>query len=202
MNNAHNNEAELLRAVASGNEEAFAELFRLYKDKVYAIALRMTESEAVAEDIVQDVFLRIWLRSESLNDIQHFRSYLYTATRNHVYNELKKIARFDQLDEQWDYSFGMEEILPDTKVTAKEFQHFLNQALEELPARQRQIFTLIKQQGYKRDEVAALLQISPETVKHHLAQANRSVRAFLITRFLRDSALLVTMLLIGFQAPR
>ncbi|WP_164974311.1 RNA polymerase sigma factor [Filimonas effusa] len=202
MSIVYKNESDLLRAVSSGNEEAFAGLFTLYKDKVYAIALRMTESQMQAEDIVQDVFLRIWLRRDTLSELSHFKSYLYTATRNHVYNALKKIAMNDKLGEYLENSFHIEDILPDTKITEREYRRFLQQALDQLPERQRQVFILIKQQGQKREEAAALLKVSPETVKYHLAQANRSVRAFLISRFLGDSALMVAMVLIGTHGSR
>ena len=202
MENSSGNEAGLLRDIALGNEEAFAALFHQYKGKIYAIAFRMTESQSMAEDILQDIFLRLWLRRNSLTEITQLRAYLYTATRNHVYNALRKLAVEDQRQSGagWETDLGLSDLLPDTHITEKEYQRFFQQAIDELPERQQLVFKLIKQDGYKREEVAAMLQVSPETVKYQLAQAKRSVKAFLVARFLDDSALLVLALLAGIQA--
>lgn len=195
-------ESLLLHEIALGSEDAFAGLFQQYKDKVYAIAFRMTESQVIAEDITQDVFLRIWLRRESLKEVNSFRSYLYTATRNHVYNALKKMALQEKLDKEWESSINMSEILADANITGKEYSQFIEQAIQQLPERQQNVYQLISIDGYKREEVATLLRISPETVKQHLAQARRSVRAFLLSSLLQDGTLLVCLLLTSVQGAR
>jgi RNA polymerase sigma-70 factor (ECF subfamily) len=84
------NEKDLLLEVAAGNESAFRKLFQVYWKKVYAVSLDFTKSEPLAEEIVQDVFLKIWLKREYLVSVLKFDDYLFTVARNHIYNTLRK----------------------------------------------------------------------------------------------------------------
>jgi len=172
----------VLSRVANGDEAAFSELFKVYKDRVYSIGLRMMGDGAAAEEIVQDVFLKIWLKKETLGTVEHFRAYLFTATRHEIINALKRLARRRTIEAEL---FLIDEIGTgdtDALLLDKEYQEVLRQAVEQLPAQQREVYSLIKEQGLKRDMVAEQLRLSPETVKVHLAKAMRSIRAFCIAR--------------------
>jgi len=174
-------ERSLLHRVASGDEAAFTELFNAYKGRVYSIGVRLMGTSVAAEEIVQDVFLKIWLKREALVSIEYFRAYLFTATRHEIINALKRIARRrgitgDALPESEPGGSDTDALLLD-----KEYQEVLRQAIERLPAQQREVYRLIKEQGLKREVVAEQLRLSPETVKVHLAKAMRSIRAFCIS---------------------
>jgi RNA polymerase sigma-70 factor (family 1) len=181
---AENNpqERDLLRRIAAGDEAAFTALFDAYKDRIYTIALRLTDSTLIAEEIVQDVFLRIWLKRDTLTLVDHFRAYLFTATRNQVFNVLKRLARQRALSGELISHVGGETSDTDNLLLDKEYQGILREAVDKLPLQQQQVYRLMKEQGLRRDQVAGQLAISPETVKAHLAQAMRSIRAFCIAR--------------------
>lgn len=176
------NEKEWLRRVATGDEAAFTVLFDAYKDRIYTIALRITDSPLIAEEIVQDVFLKIWVKRESLTAVDHFRAYLFTATRNQVFNVLKRLARHREITAELTADAHAETSDSDTLLLDKEYQAILSEAVNQLPPQQQQVYRLMKEQGLKRDQVAEQLAISPQTVKVHLAQAMRSIRAFCIAR--------------------
>jgi len=174
-------ERSLLHRVASGDEAAFAELFNAYKGRVYSIGMRLMGTSVAAEEIVQDVFLKIWLKRETLISVEHFRAYLFTATRHEIINALRRIARRRGIAGE-----ALRESEPgasdtDALLLDKEYQEILRQAIERLPAQQREVYRLIKEQGLKREVVAEQLRLSPETVKVHLAKAMRSIRAFCIS---------------------
>ncbi len=175
-------EKELLRRVSGGDEAAFTALFDAYKDRIYTIALRLTAMPTVAEEVVQDIFLRIWLHRDTLTAVDHFRAYLFTATRNEVFNTLKRLARRRQLTAELADAGAAETSDTDGLLLDKEYQAVLREAVEQLPPQQQRVYRLMKEQGLKRDQVAAELGIAPQTVKVHLAQAMRSVRAFCIAR--------------------
>lgn len=168
----------MLAALIQGNEAAFVELFEHYKDRIYSIAFRLSHSTVLAEEIVQDVFLTIWLRKAQLPAIQSFKAYLFVVTRNEAYQALKRIAR--------SYGIGLptgDVDLPthnrtDDPILAKEYQHLLRTAIDRLPHQQRQVYRLIKEEQLKREEVAHLLHLRPDTVKYHLAEAMKNIRAF------------------------
>jgi RNA polymerase sigma-70 factor (family 1) len=172
------NEKELLELIAESDESAFAKLFTHYRDRIYSIAFKLTKSTVIAEEIVQDVFLRIWLKRANLNEIQNFNAYLFIVTRNDAYKVLKGIARNYKIALLTDEDQSL--MINDTGdlIMEREYNLLLQNAVNRLPNQQREVYSLVKEQGLKRDEVAHQLNIQPETVKFHLAQAMKNIRAF------------------------
>ena len=186
-------EQELLQLIAKGDEAAFSSLFNNYRNKIYSIAYELTESTVIAEEIVQDTFLKIWLRRETLEDVTHFKAYLFTITRNYVFSALKSIARKQNLELKVVQNAPVYHSDTENKLIQKEYDAILNQAVNSLPPKQKQVYILMKEKGYKRHEVAAELQLSEETVKTHLAQAMRAIRAYCLTHIDTLLPLLVLM---------
>jgi RNA polymerase sigma-70 factor (ECF subfamily) len=171
-------EDELLAFIANGDELAFTNLFDNYRDRIYSIAFRITHSTTIAEEIVQDVFLKIWLRRDRLIEIQNFNAYLFVITRNHVYKALKQIAKNYELT-----AFTEKDQLAGDNDSAglvmeKEYNSLLRKAIDRLPNQQKKVYQYIKEKGLKREEAAGLLHLSPETVKYHLAEAMKNIRTF------------------------
>jgi RNA polymerase sigma-70 factor (family 1) len=173
-------EKALLLLVTRGDEEAFTRLFHEYRNKIYSIAYDLTESAGLSEEIVQDVFLKIWLRRETLGTVTSFRAYLFTITRNYVFTTLKKMARRRNLEmpvgQDTDESYKNNDT--EDLMLNREYARILHEAVDRLPERQRQVYLLMKEKGCKREAAATLLHVSPETVKTHLTQAMRSIRAY------------------------
>jgi len=174
------NERELLLSLAKGNDNAFADLFHHYRHRIYAIAFRLLGSTSQAEDTVQDVFLKMWLKRQELHEISHFKAYLFTVTRNHIFTALKLLAR-EQLMES-ELSATMVYNIKEAAIIQKEYEQILRNAIAQLSPQQELIYKLSKEEGLKRNEIADRLQLSPETIKVHLATAMRSIRAFCLAR--------------------
>ncbi|MCF0051799.1 RNA polymerase sigma-70 factor [Dyadobacter sp. LJ53] len=175
---ALDNEVGLLNEISAGSETAFSTLFHWYRDKVYAIAFRLTKSNFMAEEVVQDIFLKLWVKREELAEIAAFEDYLFIITRNQVFSALKKIARQQQLVLDLKAELPSFENSTYERIDGKELEEILHQAVELLPAQQKQIYLMSKEQELKRDEIAKVLRISSETVKTHLARALRHIRAY------------------------
>lgn len=187
------NEIDLLKLVAEGNRNAFTHIYNSYRNKIYSIAYELTESTGVSEEIVQDVFLKIWVKRETLNEVEHFRAYLFTITRNYVFAALKKIARRESLEVSAMEGTPLYHQDTEDQIQHNEYTRILQAAIDRLPEQQRQVYNLIKKEGLKREEAAAELQLSPETVKTHLAQAMRSIRTYCLTRLDVTIALIILM---------
>ncbi|RFS20214.1 RNA polymerase sigma-70 factor [Chitinophaga silvatica] len=170
------NERALLQNLAAGDDQAFASVFHHYRQRLYAIAFKLLNSPSMAEDIVQDVFLKLWLRKKELHEIQHFKAYLFTITRNHIFNALKKMAREQPIETDC-YT----DHIIDSTSSYKEYEKILQHAISKLPPQQELIYKLSKEEGLKRHEIADKLHLSPETIKVHLAHAMRNIRAFCLT---------------------
>ena len=170
------NEMILLASIAKGDKNAFATLVNNYKDHIYTIALRLTRSSSLAEDVVQEIFLKVWLRRETLPEINHFAGYLNSMVQNKVFTLLKQIAlereRLKKIDANNSYN--------NDTIIQKEYETVLLNAVRQLPPRQQEVYELVKGKGLKREEAAQVLNISSETVKYHLSQAVRNVRDYCI----------------------
>lgn len=173
----------LLLQVAAGDEQAFRKLFDLYKERFYAVVLKMTQSDEVAQDIVQDVFMNIWSKRESLADVVNPSSYFFTAVYRRVYHHYRKVALEKKLL-QAAPTVKESANTTDEMVLAHESNELISQAISKLPPQQQLVFKLVRQEGLSREDVAQQLKISPNTVKNHLADALKFVRAFLRNPYL------------------
>ncbi|NLU95540.1 RNA polymerase sigma factor [Chitinophaga sp. Ak27] len=186
------NERELLLSLAQGEDHAFASVFHHYRHRIYAIAFRLLGSASQAEDVVQDIFLKMWLKRGELHEISHFKAYLFTVTRNHIFTSLKLMAR-QQLAASELSATAVNEI-KDAAIIHKEYEQILQRAIAQLSPQQELIYKLSKEEGLKRNEIADRLQLSPETIKVHLANAMRSIRAFCVARMDLNTFLVIMWL--------
>lgn len=176
-------ERELLAKIAEGDHQAFAQLLSQYHGIAYRTAMRLTGDGCVAEDVVQEVFLKIWLKRQSLHAIETFRPWLITIATNTIYDMIRKREREKNRLSGW-----IREIEPFSTMTVaatKEgsvYEELVTEAIQKLTPRQSEAFRLIKKDGYSREEAARLMKISPETVKTLLEQAMRTIRAYCIGR--------------------
>lgn len=174
------NDKQLLLQIANGDEKAFAVLYHRYRDKVFAIAYKLTRSEPAARDVMQEIFMKLWVDNHKLAAVEHFTSYLNTLTRNSTYNALRKQAHEETLiaellkQDAADIDTGADAIL------LKELKDSLLYAVTQLPPQQKKVFELSRLEGLKHEQIAERLHISRETVKKHIMQAMLTIRAILV----------------------
>lgn len=140
-----------------------------------------SKSAPLAQDIVQDVFLKIWEKRETLPDIQNFEDYLFIMARNRIISEFRKnlsrpvdISRHDALEGNIP--------LPDEQLSFKQSQELVNKAVDLLPAQRKIVFQLSRTEGLSYGQIAEKLGISKNTVKEHIVKALSFLRTYLYTR--------------------
>lgn len=176
------NEAELLTRVSQGDQSAFAIFFHQHKARVYEIALAYTESVPAAEEITQDVFMRLWAHRAKLPETRSFAAWLYTLTRNCSFNALRDQARAARREKELIEHLPPAITQEGQELLRTETRRLIGEAMELLSPSQKQAFTLAKLEGLSREESAARMGISPNTFKVHLLEATRVVRAYLVSR--------------------
>lgn len=186
------NEKELLILAAQADEGALTTLFHLYKNKLYAYLFRLTESDTLSEDIVQDVFMKLWNDRQTLSSIDNFGSYLFRMSKNHAINYFKRMAQETLImAEMYGRNSYVHNETQDI-IALKDVEKLLNEILERLPAQQKIVYHLSREEGRTHDEIANLLKISPNTVKNHIVQAMSTIRTQL--RMHADTMLLVSIM--------
>jgi RNA polymerase sigma-70 factor (family 1) len=181
-------EKKELLLITRGNEEAFTVFYNRYRSKIYGVALKMLKSTTLAEDTVQEVFLKIWLKRKELNHIDRIEGYLFIIARNHILNTLKSIAKEEDIRNNH-LTIPEPDGNTDYLARANQYAGLLNVVIDQLPPQQSIVYRLSRHDGLSTDEIAAKLRLSPLTVKKHLSQALKFIRKN--TRYLQ---ILITLL--------
>jgi RNA polymerase sigma-70 factor (ECF subfamily) len=170
---------EYFQRLARGDASAFETIFELYKKRVFGVALKMLKSETDAEEVVQDVFLSIWLAKRNLGQVNEPEAYLFTITYNTIYSRLKKASHNQELlNTIIQHLTEIQNTTAET-IAARETGKLINEAIQQLPPQQRTVYELSKQEGLKYDEIAELMHLSKNTVRNHLSEAMKTIRTFL-----------------------
>lgn len=162
-------------AVCTVNDEAsFRRLFNHFYTGLVRFAMELAATKEAAEEIVSDVFVQLWKNRRQAEKVQHLKTYLYSAVRNRCYNYHRDISKhqWEALDEVREP--GADEIHP--QLEYKEMKEFINLAIASLSPQCRTIFRLIREEGFKYKEVAAILELSPRTVETQLVRATGRLR--------------------------
>jgi RNA polymerase sigma-70 factor (family 1) len=169
-------EKELLLKVANGDEHAFSELFNTHHQLLGTHIYRITDSVELAEEVVQDVFLKIWMSRETLTAVQNFNAYLFVISKNHALNCLRKVAK------ERIYQKTLEEnalfLAPEDNPDLEGYYSLLDKAIDHLPPQQQKVYLLSRHNRLKYDEIASQMGLSRETVKKYLQGATHSITSF------------------------
>lgn len=171
-------EHRLLQELQQGHSQAFLELYNIYHPALYHYVLRFVKSPAIAEDVLQDVFLKIWEIRERINPGLSFKAYLYRISRNSVFKLMKKIAGDESLRLQVMHQFRQTVSDADLKISWQQYEGILKAAIARLSPQRQKVFLLCREEGKTYEEVAAELNISRNTVKEHMVLAMKSIKEY------------------------
>ena len=172
-------EHKLVLRLTEGDEAAFCELYAMYKSRLIFFAMRFLKSRECAEDVFQEVFIHVWQSRRFIDPNASFSSYLYTIVRNRVLNQLRDLENHDKLKSQiLSQAVDCNNDVKDY-ILANDLQDLLSVALQQLTARQREIFRMSREEQMSHREIAEALGISVYTVQEHITSSLRILRAYL-----------------------
>jgi RNA polymerase sigma-70 factor (ECF subfamily) len=170
----------LLIDLANGKEVAFNSLFERYKDRIYNYLFKITKSSEVSEEIVIDIFVKIWVGRELMNQIQNLESFLHKVAYHRAIDFLRATSRHERLRKVYiDRIENEREKLADDLIIDKEFRQILQKAIQQLPPQTKLIYTLSREQGLTHNQIASALNLSKNTVKNSVMAATKSISDFL-----------------------
>jgi len=173
-------EKELLARVANGDEESFKSLFNAYNKKLFNYISTIIKSSQVAEEIVMDVFLKIWLGKEIITQIENFDGFLFRVAHNKSIDFLRSAARDPGFgDLLWDEIQLSGSDQADTSVLRKEFEAKLREAVSLLSEQRRKAWHLSRNEEMTHEQIAQQLGLSKNTVNNHIVEAQRFIRSYL-----------------------
>lgn len=169
-------EQSVILRLQKGDSDAFLELYNQYHPALYHYVLRFVKSPAIAEDVLQDVFLKIWEIRARIDAQLSFKAYLYRICRNSVFKLLKKIAVDENLRVQVMQQFAQSIADADLKVLWQQYEEILHAAVNNLSPQRQRVFRLCREEGKTYEQVANELGISRNTVKEHMVLAMKQIR--------------------------
>ena len=171
----------LSRIQHHSDQQAFKQLYQLLFFRLYQFAYSYTGVRESAEEVVNDVFLRLWQKRSTLADITNLQVYLYVAVKNAALNRLRQQRRTLplSLDDLHADHFHFT-VTPEAGMISRELQQKVGKAIDELPPRCKLVFKLVKEDGLRYKEVAAILGVSVKTVDTQLFLALKKLSVSLL----------------------
>ena len=173
----HFDEVQLLSKVQKGSEEAFEMLFDAYRDKVYAFSYKILKSKDLADDVVIEIFTKIWEKREDIKPGPTFQAYLFKVTKNHIINFLHKASVDTKLQKQLFTSANYYRSSTEEEIIYNDYLTLAEQAISQMPSQRSRIFKLRNEEGMTYDQIATQLGLSRNTVKSHLVAATAHLRS-------------------------
>ena len=172
------NEERYVAALKEGSREAFTMLYNLYADRLYSFALVQTKSKQMAEDVVQDTFLKLWNNRTNLNCYGNVQALVFTMARNLIIDAFRRqVANIDI-----EAYFNLHEALPSTaspeeSLYFNETKEHLEQAKTKLSNKECKIYEMSREQDMPTKKIAQTLNLSPQTVKNYLTSTLKVFRS-------------------------
>ncbi|WP_339922116.1 RNA polymerase sigma-70 factor [uncultured Cyclobacterium sp.] len=169
----------LLISLKQGDIAAFDELYFRYAKKLMAFSLTFFADQQLAEEAVQEVFVRVWERRKKLDETKSFKSYLFQAVKFYMYNYIrnrKKDCSLDNLSEDCE----VDPYSHEDDLTLKEMEGMVMDLIEKLPKVQKEVFKLNKLKGMNSEQIAHQMNLSKRTIEHHIYLASKSLKKNLL----------------------
>ncbi len=169
-------ESILITLLANDSEHAFRLLYDRYSNRIYKLSIRYLKSPVLSQEIVQDVFLKLWVERKNMKAELPVEAWLVTVAKNKLINQFKKLAGEWNMQKSYTREMGIS--LPDgeEKLMNADVEKQVHSMVNRLPQMQKQVYHFAKVNGLSYNEIATRLNISPLTVKTHMARAMEKIR--------------------------
>lgn len=170
------NEAHFLEAFTRGESHAVDYFFNRYAKQLYAFSFKFLKSDADSEEIVQDIFLKIWENRQRINPQLPFRPYLFTVTMNAIRKHFLAKAKTEKFKTELYDLFSKNPQKEDEEIDFHFYMTQLDKHIQSLPERRKEIFLMHYKEGLTISEIANYLTIAPKTVENQLTAAMKTIR--------------------------
>lgn len=190
-----NEEYNLLKLVAEGDETAFKCIFEMHREKLYNYLFRITKSREISEEIVIDVFVKLWMGRELIQDIHNLDAFLRKVAHNKALDYFRIASRNHALQKMIRQEIEMaQESAADHQVLSKESDEIFHNAIKKLSPQRRIVFTLSRVEGLTHEEIAQKLNLSRNTVRNTISDTLRHMKDAIMHH--ETSALLIPLFLL------
>lgn len=166
----------LVARLVAGDEEAFRCLYNVYSPRIYSLGMHLTRSAVLAEELVQDVFEKLWTKRAGLEGVANLGAYIKAMVRNTASSHLKRMAHERLILGKIALGAASQEDTANNTIDQDQLRRIWQESVELLSPRVRQVYLLSRVEGLKNAEIANKLGISVYTVKEYLKNALSVIR--------------------------
>lgn len=189
----NDSEKKLLTRISEGSESAFHTLFLDNYQQLFNYIFSMIKSRQVAEEVVMDVFMKIWLGREIIPKIENFNAFLFRVAHNKSIDFLRSAGRDPRLEELlWDQIQLSNNTQADSSTLMREYEEKLREAISFLSPQRKKVYQLSRERDMTHDEIASQLHLSRHTVNNHIVEAQKFIRDYLTKNYDMAYILLLT----------
>lgn len=194
MENSDINEKEFILKIARGDTNSYTQFFNAYWKRIFANAQHFTKDPELAQDLAQEVFLKIWVKREQLSEVNNLESYLFAIARNVFLDHLKKKTLDFSNSQYLKIWFAETSQTVQQKLELEELETAVQNAIDRLPPQMQTAFRLSRFEGLTHDQIAAKMNISKVTSQSYIVRALTIIRKLLLDK--KDIlVLIITMLM-------
>ncbi|TDS09758.1 RNA polymerase sigma factor [Sphingobacterium paludis] len=187
------NERELLEGIICGKQRAFSLFFDTYWEEFYAYVYRILHDQEESTDILQDTFAAIWEQRERLTDVQSIKAYVYTIIHHKAVKSIKNNIKLRNLKDELSQYFPHHDDKLAQEVNARELAVLINEEIQNLPPRMREIFLLSRNEYLSYRQIAEQLSISENTVKKQVSSSIKQLKQKIDAVYLTKSVSAVSI---------
>lgn len=169
----------LFKEVSEGSERAFQLIFEQFYQRMYSFAVTVVKSPHVAEEIVQEVFIRLWEQRELLAEIKNPKNYIFILIRNQAFNYLRAAANEQKRRQQLWEALQQRAEQAESPLESEEAERFFEKILAKLSRQQQKVFRMSREEGFSHQQIADELNLSKLTVKKHVADSLKVFKSYL-----------------------
>jgi RNA polymerase sigma-70 factor (family 1) len=169
-------ENELILLLKENREQALKEIYLRYERKIFNYSFRFMQSEEVAGEITQEVFIKLWEYRAELDERFTLSPWLFRVTKNNILNHIRSAARLNAFKKEYTLSIDHTHNNTEEKIFLDEYLKMADRAIDKLPAQCRSVFTLSRTEGKTYAEIAEILGISKDTVRNQIIKSLKSIR--------------------------
>jgi RNA polymerase sigma-70 factor (ECF subfamily) len=182
-------ETDLIEGLRAGDRDAFTIIYKEYWYRMFTVANRKLQNRELAEELIQDVFTRLWKERETIR-ITQLDFYLFSAVRYEVIDQIRAAGRQNTYAEYYKAFASFEDLNTENTVAFNDLVQMIDKGLEILPEKTREVFKLCRLQNWPLVKIADHLDLSEKAVEYHLTKATKSIRIYL-------KEVLISLLLLG-----
>lgn len=189
------NETELFAKLAIGDEQSFEIIYRHYVKRLFPYVEKLVKVPELAEELVQEIFVQIWINRQAFANVQHHTAYLFSIANRQALKYLKKVANDERILQRITSYIEPSRNETEEQIVLRESVEVIKEAVAQLPDQRRLIWELSRNEGLSHEQIATRLNISKNTVKNQMVHSLRYVREFLSKRDISLPGLIIIFLI-------